>query len=67
MKMVRIAGVMCCILMFAQVGFAADKIGVVDIQTIVNSSNAVKILKQEHSEQIAALGSIINEDLFLLI
>ena len=61
MKMVRITCVMCCILMFAQVGFASDKIGVVDIQTLVSSSNAVKMLKQEHSSQIAALSSIINE------
>lgn len=53
--------VMCCILMFAQIGFANEKIGVVDIQSIVANSSSVKSLQQEHSAQIRELNAIITE------
>lgn len=52
---------LCCVLMFAQIGFASDKIGVVDIQKLVNNSNAVRMLKQEHNSQMQSLNSIITE------
>lgn len=52
---------MCCILMFSQIGFAQGRIGIVDIQSIVSNSGAVKALKQEHSAQLQSLNSIITE------
>lgn len=52
---------MCCVLMFAQIGFAQDKIGVIDIQTIVNNSSEVKALKEEHNAQIQSLNKIVLE------
>ena len=61
MKQLKITFVMCCILMFAQVGFASDKIGVVDIQTLVEKSEAVKSLKLAHNSKLQSLNSIINE------
>jgi len=57
----RFISAMCCVLMFAQVGFANEKIGVVDIQAIVNNSSAVKALKQEHNNQVQALNKIVTE------
>lgn len=53
--------ILCCVLMFAQIGFASEKIGIVDIQTLVSNSNAVKTLKESHNAQIEALNSIITE------
>ena len=41
MNQFKIFTVICCVLTFAQVSFAQDKIGVVDIQTIVNNSSEV--------------------------
>lgn len=61
MKHFRSLFVMCCILMFAQVGFASEKIGVVDIQSIVSNSTAVRALKEEHSARLQALNAIITE------
>ncbi|MCD8378468.1 MAG: OmpH family outer membrane protein [Candidatus Gastranaerophilales bacterium] len=61
MKCFRIMSAMCCVLMFAQVGFAQDKIGVVDIQAIVNNSSEVRALKQEHTSQIQALNKIVTD------
>lgn len=53
--------VMCCILMFAQVSFAEVKIGIVDIQSIVNRSESVQALKREHAAQLQSLNSIVTE------
>lgn len=50
---------MCCVLMFSQLGFASEKIGVVDIQEIVSRSSAVQQLKNEHSSQIQSLNTIV--------
>lgn len=61
MKKLKKISIICCVLMFAQVSFAQDKIGVVDIQTIVNNSNEVKALKYEHNTQIQSLNKIITE------
>ena len=61
MKHFRSLFVMCCILMFAQVGFASEKIGIVDIQSIVSNSTAVRALKEEHSARLQALNAIITE------
>ena len=61
MKHFRSLFVMCCILMFAQVGFASEKIGVVDIQSIVSNSTAVRALKEEHSARLQTLNAIITE------
>lgn len=47
------------ILMSFSVAFADDKIAVVDLQQIVNSSTQVKQLKQEHTKKIAELDKII--------
>ena len=47
--------------MFAQVGFASEKIGVVDIQKIVCNSCAVKALKQEHNAELESLNAIVTE------
>ncbi len=52
---------MCCVLMFAQIGFASEKIGVVDIQSIVNKSASVQTLKNEYNNQIQSLQSIVTE------
>lgn len=52
---------LCCVLMFAQIGFANDKIGVVDIQCIVNNSSEVKALKNERSAQMEALNKIVTD------
>ena len=52
---------MCCIFMFAQVSFAECKIGVVDIQELVNKSPSVQELKREHNSQIESLNSIVTE------
>ena len=52
---------MCCVLMFAQIGFASERIGIVDIQKIVENSQAVKNLKAEHNCQLEALNGIIRE------
>lgn len=59
MKNVTKIFVMCCVLMFAQVGFAQEKIGVVDIQSIVSKSSAVQSLKAEHAGQIQSLNAIV--------
>ena len=61
MKKKNLLFVMCCILMFAQVSFAEVKIGIVDIQSIVNRSESVQTLKREHTAQIQSLNSIITE------
>lgn len=61
MKTRKIISTLCCVLMFAQVGFANEKIGVVDIQTLVSRSNAVQQLKQEHNSQLQSLNSIVTE------
>lgn len=61
MKQFKIFAVICCVLMFAQVSFALDKVGVVDIQTIVNNSSEVKALKSEHNTQIQSLNKIVME------
>lgn len=45
--------------MFAQVGFAKEKIGVVDIQAIVNKSGAVQSLKKSHNSQLESLNRIV--------
>ena len=39
--------------------FAADDIAVVDLNRVVENSNLVKQLKQEHSKKIAELDRII--------
>lgn len=57
----KITLIMCCVLMFNQIGFASERIGVVDIQSIVNRSSAVKSLKQEHAGQLETLNKIIND------
>ena len=51
----------CCVLMFSQIGFASEKIGVVDIQSLVNNSSAVRTLKQERANQLEALNKIVTE------
>lgn len=61
MKNLKFYLVMCCILMFAQIGFASDKIGVVDIQKLVEKSSAVQMLKRDHNAQLETLNSIITE------
>lgn len=61
MNKIRVLLIMCCILMFAQISFAKERIGVVDIQSLVNRSSAVKALKNEHSSQIQSLNSIVTE------
>ncbi len=61
LKHIKSISVICCVLMFAQVSFAQDKIGVVDIQTIVNNSCEVKALKQEHNAQIQSLNKIVSD------
>ena len=43
----------------ASIVFAEDKIAVVDLQQLVNSSSQVKALKQEHSNKMAELDKII--------
>ena len=53
--------ILCCVLMFAQIGFASERVGVVDIQALVEQSNAVKTLKQEHQNRIQSLNTIITE------
>lgn len=50
-----------CVLIFAQVGFAQEKICVVDIQEVVNNSSEVQALKREHSAQIESLNKIVTE------
>ena len=60
MKHLKIISLICCILLFAQVGFAKDRIGVVDIQRIVNHSSEVQILKQQHNAQLEELNKIIS-------
>lgn len=59
MKNTKIILTMCCVLMFSQLGFASEKIGVVDIQEIVSRSSAVQQLKNEHSSQIQSLNTIV--------
>ena len=61
MKKLKFLLIMCCVLMFNQIGFASEKIGVVDIQEIVCNSCSVKALKQEHSRQLESLNSIVTE------
>jgi len=60
MKHLKNLGLVCCILLFAQIGFAKERIGVVDIQKIVNNSNEVRILKQQHNAQLEDLNKIIS-------
>ena len=52
---------LCCVLIFAQIGFAQEKIGVVDIQAIVSRSNEVQALKREHMAQTESLHKIVDE------
>lgn len=59
MKDFKIILTMCCVLMFSQIGFAEDKIGVVDIERIVSRSSAVQQLKNEHASQIQSLNAIV--------
>lgn len=59
MKNIKIILTMCCVLMFSQIGFAEDRIGVVDIEKIVSRSAAVQQLKNEHASQIQSLNSIV--------
>lgn len=59
MKLIKNTFLICCILLFAQIGFAKDRIGVVDIQKIVNNSTEVKILKQQHNARLEELNKII--------
>jgi len=61
MKKSKVFISLCCVLMFAQIGFATEKIGVVDIQEIVSRSSEVNALKQEHNAQIQSLNTIIND------
>lgn len=61
MKAARVYLIICCVLMFTQVGYAQDKIGVVDIQSIVNKSCEVNALKNEHAAQLKSLSSIVTE------
>ena len=61
MKILAKITVMCCVLMFAQIGFASDKIGVVDIRKIVENSQSVKTLRVEHNNRLEALNSIVKE------
>lgn len=61
MKILKNILLACCILMFSQVGFASERIGIVDIQELVKNSQAVKTLKQEHTSQMEALNRIIQE------
>ena len=61
MKVIKNIFVMCCVLMFAQIGFASEKIGVVDIQSIVNKSGSVQALKNEYNHQIQSLQTIVTE------
>lgn len=61
MDKVRLIISFCCVLMFAQIGFAKEKIGVVDIQTIVNNSSEVRALKNERSCQMEALNRIVTD------
>lgn len=61
MNKVRLIISFCCVLMFAQIGFAKDKIGVVDIQTIVNNSSEVRALKNERTSQMNALNKIVTD------
>ena len=61
MEKLRRYFILCCVLMFAQVSFASDKIGVVDIQKLVNNSAAVRLLKQEHNSQLQSLSAIVSE------
>ena len=61
MKNFRCCLLACCVLMFSQIGFASDKIGIVDIQELVKNSSAVRALKEEHNYQLEALNTIIKE------
>lgn len=61
MNKIKFVMVLCCVLMFSQVGFAAEKIGVVDIQTIVNNSSEVRALKNERSNQMDCLDRIVTD------
>lgn len=61
MKLMKIFFIFCCVLTFSQISFASEKIGVVDIQALVNSSESVKALKNEHNAQLESLNSIITE------
>lgn len=61
MDKIRLIITFCCVLMFSQVGFAADKIGVVDVQALVNNSSEVRALKNERSNQMEALNRIVTE------
>ena len=61
MKNKKLILVMCCIFMFAQVSFAECKVGVVDIQELVNKAPSVQELKREHNSQIESLNSIVTE------
>jgi len=57
----KVFSIICCVLMFAQIGYAQEKIGIIDIQSIVNKSCEVKALKAEHASQIQSLNSIVTE------
>ena len=61
MKYIKMISVLCCVFMFVQISFASEKIGVIDIQKIVNNSSQVQMLKQEHQAQIQSLNQIITE------
>ena len=47
--------------MFAQIGFAQEKIGIVDIQALVSNSSDVQRLKREHAAQIDSLNKIVTD------
>ena len=61
MDKVKYIVAICCVLMFSQIGFASEKIGVVDIQSIVNNSSEVRALKNERSNQMECLNRIVTD------
>lgn len=61
MDKIRLIIIFCCVLMFSQVGFASERIGVVDVQLLVNNSSEVRALKNERSSQMESLNRIVTE------
>jgi Skp family chaperone for outer membrane proteins len=47
--------------MFSQIGFAREKIGVVDVQQLVNNSCEVKALKADRANQLSGLDKIVKD------
>lgn len=62
MRYIKMISAIICIFMFVQISFADEKkVGVIDIQKIVNNSSQVQALKREHQTQIESLNKIITD------